>query len=245
MTSGRDSDDSLPTKGGAGAVSSRDEIDAFLSKVKTMPSTGGRGRRGRLVFALDATASREPTWDRACHIQAEMFHQTAALGGLDVQLVFYRGFGECKSSKWQSDPRELGRVMTGVHCLGGRTQLRKVLNHAIAETKAKKVDAIVFVGDAFEEDIDAVCHAAGELGVLGVPTFLFHEGGDPIAERAFRQIARLTRGAYCPFDAASADRLKELLAAVAVYAAGGRQALLDYGQSKGDAVKLLTSQITR
>src|SRR3546814_8666125 len=59
-----------------------------------------------------------------------------------------------------------------------------------------------------------------ELGVLGVPVFVFHEGGNPIAADAFRQIARLTRGAYCPFDSASADRLKDLLAAVAVYAAG-------------------------
>ncbi len=244
MTSGADREDPLPAKGG-GSVSSRDEIDSFLAKVKAMPSAGPQGRRGRLVFALDATASREPTWDRACHIQAEMFHQTASLGGLDVQLVFYRGFGECKSSKWQSDPRELGRVMTGVRCLGGRTQLRKVLTHTIAQTKDKKVGALVFVGDAFEEDIDAVCHAAGELGVLGVPTFMFHEGGDSIAERAFRQVARLTQGAYCPFDSASADRLKELLAAVAVYAAGGRQALLDYGARSGEAVKLLTNQIKR
>lgn len=226
-------------------VSSRSEVDAFLDSVRSMPARGTTGRRGRLVFALDATASRKPTWDRACHIQAEMFRETAALGGLDVQLVFYRGFGECKSSKWHSDPDALGRVMTGVACLGGQTQIRKVLNHAKAETGRDKVDALIFVGDCFEEDIDAVCHVAGELGVLGVPVFVFHEGGDPIAAGAFRQIARLTHGAYCPFDAGSADRLKDLLAAVAVYAAGGRKALADYGTRRGEAVKLLTSQMGR
>lgn len=224
-------------------VSSRREVDAFLERVRAMPARTGDERRGRLIFALDATASRKPAWDRACHIQAEMFHETAALGGLDVQLVFYRGFRECKSSKWHSDPAALGRVMTGVACLGGQTQIGKVLNHARSETGRRKVDAMIFVGDAFEEDIDAVCHAAGELGVLGVPVFVFHEGGNPIAADAFRQIARLTRGAYCPFDSASADRLKDLLAAVAVYAAGGRKALADYGARRGEAVRLLTSQL--
>ena len=228
-----------------GGESAPEEIDAFLSKVRAMPKSDGTGRRGRLVFALDATASRGPTWDRACHIQAEMFHQTAALGGLDVQLVFYRGFRECKASKWYSDPQALAKVMTGVGCLGGQTQLGRILKHTITETGRERVNAVIFVGDAFEEDIDQVCHTAGELGVLGVPVFLFHEGGDPLAARAFRQIAQLTKGAYCPFDTGSADRLKELLAAVAVYAAGGRKALLEFGKrSGGDGVRLLTSQIT-
>jgi hypothetical protein len=248
MTDGR------PTLSESGRVAKTDqaEVDAFLAKVKAMPkpSPDGRpdgqidGQRGRLIFALDATASREPTWDRACHIQGEMFSQTAALGGLDVQLVFYRGFGECKSSKWQSNPKELARVMTGVRCLGGQTQVGRVLSHAAKETKRRRVDALVFVGDAFEEDIDAVCHQAGALGMTGVPAFMFHEGGDPIAARAFKQIARLTKGAYCPFDHASGDRLKELLAAVAVYAAGGRTALLEHGaRTGGEGVRLLTAQI--
>ena len=235
----------MPVERPGQAVSSRSEVDAFLDTVRSMPGSSAAGRRGRLIFALDATASRRPTWDRACHIQAEMFHETASLGGLDVQLVFYRGFRECKSSKWHSDPAALGRVMTGVACLGGQTQIGKVLSHAKAETGKRKVDALIFVGDAFEEDIDAVCHIAGELGVLGVPAFMFHEGGNPIVAGAFREIARLSGGAYCPFDAASADRLKDLLAAVAVYAAGGRKALADYGNRRGEAVKLLTSQMRR
>ncbi|WPZ36652.1 vWA domain-containing protein [Thalassobaculum sp. OXR-137] len=245
MGTREDRDRKLPTTPDpvGGEISTRSEIDAFLSTVRSMPAQPGTGRRGRLVFALDATASREPTWDRACHIQAEMFHQTAALGGLDVQLVFYRGYGECKASKWHSDPKALGKVMTGVRCLGGQTQIAKILKHAIKETKREKIGALIFVGDAFEEDIDAVCHAAGELGVLGVPVFAFHEGGNPVVARAFKQIATLTRGAYCPFDLSSADRLKELLAAVAVYAAGGRQALLNYGAGRGEAVRLLTSQV--
>jgi hypothetical protein len=221
------------------------EVADFLNKVAATANAKSAGGSGRLIFAMDATASREPTWDRACHIQGEMFSETAALGGLEVQLVFYRGFGECRASRWARNAQDLLRFMTAVRCLGGQTQIGKVFRHAVRETGKKKVDAIVFVGDAMEEDIDRLCHAAGELGLLGLPVFLFHEGGDPIVRRAFQQIARLSGGAYCPFDSASAQQLRDLLAAVAVYAAGGRRALLDFeGRQSGGQLRL-TQQLGR
>jgi hypothetical protein len=220
------------------------EVADFLNKVAATSARTASGQRGRLVFAMDATASREPTWDRACHIQGEMFTETAALGGLEVQLVYYRGFGECRASRWAGNAQDLLRFMTRVRCLGGQTQIRKVLSHAIKETGKRKVDAVIFVGDAMEEDIDRLCHLAGELGLLGVPVFLFHEGGDPVVRRAFEQIARLSGGAYCPFDAGSAQQLRDLLSAVAVYAAGGRQALVDFEGSLGGTLRL-TQQLDR
>jgi hypothetical protein len=220
------------------------EVADFLNKVAATSAGTASGERGRLVFAMDATASREPTWDRACHIQGEMFTETAALGGLEVQLVYYRGFGECRASRWASNAQDLLRFMTSVRCLGGQTQIRKVLSHAIKETGKRKVNAVIFVGDAVEEDIDRLCHLAGELGLLGVPVFLFHEGRDPIVRRAFEQIARLSGGAYCPFDAGSAQQLRDLLSAVAVYAAGGRQALVDFEGSHGGTLRL-TQQLDR
>ena len=219
------------------------EVEAFLKRVAAAPRPRPAGTRGRLIFAMDATASREPTWDRACQIQGEMFEATADLGGLEIQLVFYRGFGEFRCSKWVTDSRSLVHQMTGVFCLGGQTQIRKVLQHAVEETKRKKVDAVVFVGDCMEEDVDNLCHLAGELGLLGVPVFLFHEGHEPIAQRAFRQIARLTNGAYCSFDAGSARQLRDLMSAVAVYAAGGRRALEDFGKRTGGAVPQIASQM--
>ncbi len=226
-----------PDRMGAGAV------DAFVKKLASMPVVRPAGARGRLMFSLDATASRQPTWDRACELQAEMFAEAAGLGGLDVQLVFYRGFGEFEASRWLGDSAELTRKMTGVRCLGGRTQIGRVLRHAIAETKAKRVNALVFVGDAMEEAIDELCDLAGQLGVLGLPIFLFHEGRDPVAAAAFQQIARLSGGACCPFDAASARQLRELLRAVAVYAAGGRKALEDFSRSAGGHALMLTRQL--
>jgi hypothetical protein len=130
-----------------------------------------------------------------------------------------------------------------VHCVGGETQIERVLAHAIRETGKRRVNALVFVGDAMEENVDRLCRLAGELGLLGVPIFVFHEGRDPKAAAAFRQIANLSRGAYLSFDMASAARLKELLAAVAVYAAGGYRALADYGREKGGEVLRLTQQL--
>lgn len=222
------------------------EVDAFLRQLAATPAVRpAPGQRGRLLFALDATASRQPTWDRACHIQGEMFKETAALGGLDVQLAFYRGFGEFEASAWFDRAEDLLKRMTAVTCLGGRTQIGKVLKHALAESKRRKINAVVFVGDSMEEEIDALCHKAGELGLLGVPVFIFHEGRDRKAADAFRQIARLAHGACCPFDANSAQQLRELLSAVAVYAAGGRTALEDYSRRAGGATLLLAQQVAK
>jgi hypothetical protein len=231
----------LPATANPGEVSG--EVDAFLRDLQRAPKPPPTGARGRLIFALDATASREPSWDRACRIQGEMFEATAALGGLDVKLMYYRGFNECKASRWMSNAADLHRVMRAVSCLGGETQIERVLDHAIAETKRQRVNALVFVGDAMEESVDRLCQLAGELGLNGVPMFLFHEGDNPIAARAFRQMARLSRGAYLRFDLASADRLKDLLGAVAVYAAGGYRALTAYGEKKGGDVLRLTAQL--
>ena len=197
------------------------------------------------MFAMDATASREPTWDSACMIQGDMFKSTAALGGIEIQLVYYRGFRECRASKWVTNAGELLKMMTGVMCRGGATQIEKVFNHALKQTKQRKINAVVFVGDAMEEDIDGLCHKAGELKLLGVPVFIFHEGGDTIARRAFEQMAELSGGAYCPFDVNSAEQLRELLAAVAIFAAGGRRALLEHGQKQGGAVLRLTHQLSQ
>lgn len=225
--------------------SSQSEVTRFIEKVAATPARTQGGERGRLIFAMDATASREPTWDRASHIQAQMFQETASLGGLDVQLVYYRGFLEFRASPWMSDSAALLKRMTAVSCLAGQTQIVRVLQHALAETRKRKVNAVVFVGDCMEEDVDELGQAAGQLGLRGVPVFVFHEGGDPLAGRAFQQIAHLSGGAYCRFDARSAQQLRDLLSAVAVFAAGGRAALEDFGQRKGGEVLKLSHQVRK
>jgi hypothetical protein len=186
-------------------ASPRAEIDAFIQRARTLGAQTEPGRRGRLIFALDATMSRQPTWDTACRLQGEMFREAGSIGGLDVQLVYFRGLSECRSSRWVSDGAGLG--------------------------------------DAMEEAIDDLAAAAGELGLLGVPAFVFQEGHDPIAEQAFREIARLTRGAYCRFDLSAAHELAELLRAVAVFAAGGIKALADLSARRSAGARKLLTQM--
>jgi hypothetical protein len=237
--------DKFPTGSGRmpATASNRAEINAFLERVKGLPPTVEPGRRGRLVFALDATMSRQPLWDTACRLQADMFHEAAAIGGLDVQLVYYRGLGECRASRWVSQAERLGALMERIECRGGHTQIGRILAHVRGETQSGKVQALVFVGDAMEEKLDDLCESAGALGLLGVPALMFQEGSDPIAERAFREIARLTRGAYCRFDPGAAHQLAELLRAAAAFAAGGMRALADLSACRDAGARKLLSQL--
>jgi hypothetical protein len=224
-------------------ASSRPEIEAFIDRVRGLGPAATQGKRGRLVFALDATMSRQPTWDSACALQADMFREAASIGGLDIQLVYFRGLRECRASGWVAGSERLAELMSRIDCRGGHTQIGKVLGHARQEHGRQRVQALVFVGDAMEEKIDDLCKAAGELGLLGVPVFMFQEGGDPVAESAYREIARLSRGAYCRFDTGSAHELGELLRAVAAYAAGGIKALSDLSARKAGAARMLLAQL--
>jgi hypothetical protein len=192
-----------------------------------------------LIFAMDATMSRQPTWDMALHLQAEMFSAVKTIGGLDVQLVFFRGFDECRASGWVNDAGALAHLMTSVECRGGYTQIGKVLKHAQREAATGTVSAMVYVGDAMEEDADKLANLAGQLGLLSIPVFLFQEGHDGAARACFQDIARLTGGATCRFGSGSAAQLRELLEAVAVYAAGGRSALADYAKGRAAPTLLL------
>ncbi len=216
-------------------------VDAFLEEMARMPvvQAAPEAQRGRLLFAIDATASRQPTWDQAAHVQARMFEETARLGGLQVQLVYFRGYGEFHVSPWCDDPRALLARMTEVQCRSGLTQIERVLRHALAAHREARVGALVYVGDCMEEDPERLLDLAGRMGLEGVPAFLFHEGHDPLAAAVFRDIARLSGGACLPFDHRSPAQLAELLSAVAVYAAGGLPALEDRARHGAVAQRLL------
>ena len=228
------------------ARSTSAEVDAFLRNVAAITPAGRRTAvQGRLLFAMDATASREPAWDRACRIQGEMFTEAARAGGLAVQLCHYGGFHGFEATPWLTNSAALLRHMGAVRCAAGITQIERVLRHAKAEAERARVNAVVFVGDCVEEDPDRLCAAAGPLRLLAVPVFVFQEGHDSMAERALRAIATLTEGAYCRFDASSAVELRDLLRAVALYAAGGRDALEDLSRREGGAIKRLTHSLGR
>jgi hypothetical protein len=221
----------------APTIPSSTEVDAFLSKMQGL-ATQTTVAGGRLIFALDATASRQPMWDTACQLQAEMFREVASIGGLSVQLVYYRGLAECRSSRWVTQPEHLAGLMERIDCRMGHTQIGKVLKHARRESELLKVQALVFVGDAMEENPDDLAHDAAALGKAGVSAFMFQEGTNRQVEATFREIAQLTKGAYCRFDPGAARQLADLLKAVAVYAAGGLTALA--GRRDAGTVRLLS-----
>src|SRR5262245_45362141 len=100
------------TASGEGSLSGTpsSEPDAFLAEIRQLAAPA----RGRLIFALDATASRQKTWDMGCELRAGMFREVAAVGGLDMQLVFYRGLRECRATRWISHPAQLPKTMSHI-----------------------------------------------------------------------------------------------------------------------------------
>jgi hypothetical protein len=213
------------------------DLNNFLADMMATKKSGVAAS-GRLIFALDATMSRQETWDMACQMQGDMFKTVASIGGLNVQLVYYRGLDECRASRWVTDPEQLAKLMIKISCHAGHTQIGKILTHAKRETGLLKVAAVVFVGDAFEEDADEMVPFAQELGKLNTPVFMFQEGENHAVEHVFREITKASGGAYYRFDSGSADKLRELLKLVATFAVGGIAAL--EASKSADAVKLLS-----
>ena len=195
-------------------------------RVAALLTKGQASHRGRLIFIVDATGSRKESWDLASKLQAEMFQEAAKFGALDVQLVYFHGIagcgGECKVSRWTNNAHELPRLMARITCETGETQFRRAFEHVRKEQQRQAVNACVCIGDAFEEEKEVLYDV---VSGLGVPFFIFQEGEDRAAALVFREIARLTRGAYHSFRSGAADQLRELLGDVAAFATGGLKAL--------------------
>ena len=216
----------------APTIPTRAHLEAFFARVNPV--------RGRLIFALDATASRQPTWDTAAQLQAEMFETVAAIGGLDVQLVYYRGFKECVASRWLSDAKSLALSCRRIQCAAGHTQIGQVLSHARKENQREKVNALILIGDACEEIPADLYAEARELGVCRSSCFRKAPtiGRRDLSPRSpASQAARAAR-----FDAGAAQRLADLLKAVAAFATGGIKAL---AAQKTEAATLLLTQIKK
>lgn len=214
------------------------DISRFLGKSRAISRVAER--QPRLIFAIDATASRQPTWDSACHQQQQMFLATRDSAALSVQLCYYRGFGEFFASDWLGDSTALAALMGRVHCEGGHTQIGRLLRHALAEHRRRALRAVVFIGDALEENPDTLCQLAGECGLRKLPLLLFQEGDIVPVRDTFQAMARLSGGAWARFDAASARTLAELLGAAARFASGGRRALEN---NPSESAKLLLQQL--
>ena len=213
-------------------TNSSQSVDRFLAAVEKHPIQALAP--SRLIFALDATASREPTWDLASSLHAEMFNAVDS-AKLAIQLVSFGGFNQFRSSSWNSSPAQLLQEMQRVRCLGGITQIGRVLDHLLKEASTNdQLKAAVYIGDMCEEPLVELLSMAGQLGLRRVPVFMFQEGRERYATEVFRSIAERSGGVHMPFESGSAKQLAEMLKTVAVYATEGY-----------DGIKLIDTPLSR
>jgi hypothetical protein len=214
-----------------------------LERVDRFLATQGAAS-GRMIFTLDATASRQPTWGLARELTSSMIHEAASVGSLSLQLVYFRGGADgraqCVVSDWTTSAAKLAEWMGRVECKSGYTQIGKALERAASETLRARVSAVVLIGDMAEDDPDRILGEAATLGRHGTPVFAFLEGYDPQAESVFRDVARLSNGAFGRFDAGAKKQLRDLLNGAAAFAAGGIKAL---EARKDESSRLLLTQL--
>lgn len=202
--------------------------------------------RGRMIFGLDATGSRESTWQTAKALQRDMLSTVAQIGTLDVSLAYFRGDrseGDVGFSDFTTDPNSLAVLMDGINCSAGPTQIIQMFEHALTLHAQTPINALVFIGDTMEESFEQAKEVCSRIGASGMQLFIFHEGS---AWKTFehaselKEMARLGHGAYAVFSEASASELASLLKAVAAFATGGMKALM---KQDSEAAKLLIGQL--
>ena len=201
------------------SITKKTTVSDFLVTAKKHPISNKQ--INRLILGIDATASREATWDIATSLHSDIF--SVAEKTLQIQLAYYRGIGDFKASEWTQSPQSLRSTMEKVQCLGGRTQISRFLQHCYTEALNNTLKGIVFIGDCCEEEPKEIIELAGKIGILGIPIFVFQEGNDAFANTVFRQIAKISRGAHSPFSVDSAKTLAELLEAVISYVVRGHR----------------------
>jgi hypothetical protein len=202
------------TPGGVSITTVRQQMERQKYEARHTP---------RMIFAMDATGSREPSWEMAGKLHREM---SAALGSLTLQLVFFGGT-ECKASPWVVGGQRLAALMTKVRCATGYTQIGRVLQHVLTESREHTIRAVIYIGDCCEEAGEELFGLAEQLKRRKIPIFVFHEGTDSVAEPIFRRLAQITDGIYASFDIGSAEQLRKLLAGAADYAAGRYKSIGD------------------
>lgn len=215
-------------------------------KKETLAKAIANPQRPRLVFSMDATASREGSWNIAKEITGAMFE--AVPDELDVALVYHGGGRLQEMTPFSSNAKTFLDKVHSVRCRAGRTALNAILAKAVEVSRLK---ALIYVGDCFEESPQEAMDLAQQLKLKGVRCFLFHDESSAgsgydveTARRVFQEIARITGGAVLPFDENAPDLVKALLEAIAIYAAQGMKALESKIRAL-PAARLLLDQMKR
>jgi hypothetical protein len=201
------------------------------------PTDTGAPSRPRLVFAVDATASREPAWTAARQVTDALVK--ALPGELDVALAVHGGSRVHTFTAFTNDARTLRDLAAGVECHAGLTRLLPIL---AASLKRQAVRVVIYIGDVFEESLPQGRQLADQMGALGIKLIVLHDTADRGARRdaeVFWDLAKRTGGCVLPFDASASGRLRDILSAVAVYAVGGEKLLRERQHALPGAVALL------
>jgi hypothetical protein len=146
-------------------------------------------------------------------------------GELDVALAVHGGGMLHTFTPFTSDANALRDRAAGIRCIAGTTRLLPILKRSL---DAPGVRVVVYIGDVFEEAPVRGRQLADIMGLKGIRLIVLHDTADWHARRdaeLFADLARRTGGCLLPFDADAPDRLRDLLAAIAVYAVGGTELL--------------------
>lgn len=227
-----------PTRTGA--------VDQFLDKVRNLPPAvrGQSGQYSRIGFIIDATASRQTTWDMASQVQGEMLDTLSGINiPLSLQVLWFRGFQELKKTPWSSDGKKLAQLMSAVSCQAGQTQIERSLREILRQSRQQQIRAAVFIGDCCEEPEKPLLELAGKLALVNTPLFVFQEGHNQTASAVFDKICARSGGAWCQFSQSSPGMLLELLSAVAIFATGGAAALAQLPSPRHPETRQLLEQI--
>ena len=191
-------------------------------RVSLAQASAAPARLPRLVFALDATASRERAWAAARQVTDSLFG--AAPGGIEVALAVHGGGRMTAFGGFHRDVGALRDEAAGISCEPGPTRMLDIVRESL---RRPGVRAMVYIGDCFEEDESAALALAGSLRLRGTKLVVLQDesSGTTSALRVFRAMAGRTGGIVLPFDAGSLDPLRDALGAVASYVAGGRDML--------------------
>lgn len=230
--------DALATIGGAGLSAKRSDLLAKLrsaTPTKPLPGRVGGGlldRRPRLVFAVDATASRSATWASAQTITDRMFD--AIPGALDVALEVHGGGNVHTFTGFSADLHEFRKRASRVRCTSGHTRLVDLMQRTL---DAGGVRVMSYIGDAFEESADEAFELADRFKHFGIKAVILADQADVSTMLIFEEIARRTGGAVLDFRSGDLDLMGEVLAGVAALAVGGR-GMLESNSSKGSQLLL-------
>jgi hypothetical protein len=225
-----------PEEAPAKSLTLLDHIRALLPfGAPQLPATAVT--RPRLIFGVDATASREPAWAAARTVTDALVK--ALPGELDVALAVHGGSMLHTFTEFTANPNTLRDRAAGIACISGMTRLLPILSRALSNAGVR---VVVYIGDVFEESPGRGRKLADAMGLKGIKLIVLHDTADWNARRdaeVFLDLARRTGGCVVPFDANAAARLRELLAAVAVYAVGGAEMLEERRGDMPGAVLLL------